>query len=142
MVDRRQRSAACLLRATMFRRKSNPTMPTSSATKMAAAPLNVTVDDAGTPPPARLDLSGGSCGCGRFTSELRHPAFAATEVNGPTLHGPATFAPSGRWILLAKTVITLWSTSPLISGLLETDPMVRMLHPCPESKPYTLNHKP
>lgn len=62
--------------------------------------------------------SGNEC-CGRFGDEIRHPAFYHEEVSGEVIHGPATFAPGGRWVLFTKTVLTLWTASALVDGILE-----------------------
>ncbi|CAB9518004.1 expressed unknown protein [Seminavis robusta] len=93
----------------------------SISNSSTVVPLKITVG-LGDNEPSKVDLSGGPCCCGRVTSELRHRAFDATEVNGPTLHGPATFAPAGRWTMLGKTIITVWSASSLVDGILAAEP--------------------
>ena len=56
--------------------------------------------------------------CGRFGDEIRHPAFHHEEVSGEVIHGPASFAPAGRWTLLTKTFLTLWTISVMLDGIL------------------------
>lgn len=62
--------------------------------------------------------------CGRLRAETKHRAFDPKEaILGQVINGPASFAPNGRWPLLAKTLLFGWTTSVMVDGLLDYDPV-------------------
>lgn len=62
--------------------------------------------------------------CSRLRAEVKHPAFAAEEaILNQVVHGPASFGASGRWTFVAKTLTFGWTTSIMVDGILDYDPM-------------------
>ena len=59
--------------------------------------------------------------CERISAELRHLPLAVEEpLTGTVLHGPDTFGPHGRWILVTKTLLILWTLTVMLDGILLT----------------------
>lgn len=62
--------------------------------------------------------------CGRLRAETKHGAFDQNEaILAQVVNGPASFAPSGCWPLLAKTILFGWTTSVMVDGLIDYDPI-------------------